>query len=852
MKLIRELLNPFSWKLAWRDARPQWKSLFLYTSAVIAGVAALVAILSFRNDVLLTVDDQSRELLGADLEVRMSEPYPEAIQSYLDSIGGSTAEAVEFSSMVIYGSEGQNRLSQIRAIDGPYPIYGNIETIPADAAQRYQTEGGALVEQSAMKQFNLQPGDSIQIGNIRLPIAGELISVPGEAAAFSLIGPRVYLSKNLLEGSPLLDRGSRVTYKSFFQFDDPETISSAVAGLRDLRSEHRVRYDTVESRKEDFDEIVSNLSKFLGLIAFVALLLGGLGVASAVHVYLKRKTSMVATLRCMGMRAEQILAAVAIQISMLGFIGAAIGTAIGMVLQFYLPTLFADLLPFEIVQAVSLQAISLGLVTGIVISVVFSLLPLAGVSTVSPMMTLRSAEFSPIRALSAKVKGVTIAVTLAVLVAIIGFLTESLLVDGVFTLSMIIFVILLRATASLLMAGIRGLRLKSFTYVWRQGTANLFRPNNQTSMLMTTLGMGMLLIGTLYLSQDAILQRIDLQFSDDMPNLVLYDIQTDQNEDIIRIVEENEGRILQNVPIVSMRLAKWNGKTPAEVREDTTVNVSGWALNREYRVTYRDQLRDSETILEGEWIGEADGLRSVVPISIATNIEDNLNVGLGDSLTFNVQGVEVRTTIASIRDVDFTRPEPNFFVLFPSGVLEAAPQFFATVVQTAGDEQTNAIQQSVVQQHPNISAIDIGVALQSVQEFLDKIAMAVQFMALFSILTGFIVLGGSIAISRRQRTREAVLLRTLGANKKQISGIQTIEYALLGLLAGLTGLLLALVASWALAWFYFDLAFRPDFLILSTITGLVVLSAIAIGWSGSRHIFKHSPIEVLRLEGEAT
>jgi putative ABC transport system permease protein len=130
--------------------------------------------------------------------------------------------------------------------------------------------------------------------------------------------------------------------------------------------------------------------------------------------------------------------------------------------------------------------------------------------------------------------------------------------------------------------------------------------------------------------------------------------------------------------------------------------------------------------------------------------------------------------------------------------------------------------------------------------------MAVQFMALFSILTGFIVLGGSIAISRRQRTREAVLLRTLGANKKQISGIQTIEYALLGLLAGLTGLLLALVASWALAWFYFDLAFRPDILVLSTITGVVVLSAIAIGWSGSRHIFKHSPIEVLRLEGEAT
>ena len=852
MKLIRELLNPFSWKLAWRDARPQWKSLFLYTSAVIAGVAALVAILSFRNDVLLTVDDQSRELLGADLEVRMNQPYPDVIQSYIDSIGGSSANAIEFNSMVIYNDEGQNRLSQIRAIDGPYPIYGEIETIPANAANRYKEEGGALVEQSAMKQFNLQPGDSIQVGNFKVPILGELISVPGEAAAFSLVGPRVYLPRDLLEGSSLLDRGSRVTYKNYFQFDNPELVTSAVEGLREFRGEYRVRYDTVESRKEDFDEIVSNLSKFLGLIAFVALLLGGLGVASAVHVYLKRKTSMVATLRCIGMRAEQILAAVAIQISMLGFIGAAIGTLLGLIFQFYLPTIFADLLPFDIVQAISIQAIGLGLVTGIVISVVFSLLPLAGVSTVSPMMTLRNTDFSPIQALSAKVKGITVAVTLATLILIVGFLTESLIVAGIFTLSMILFVILLRATASLLMVGIKGLRLKSFTYMWRQGTANLFRPNNQTSMLMTTLGMGMLLIGTLYLSQDAILQRIDLQFSDDMPNLVLYDIQTDQNEDILNIIEENEGKVLQNVPIVSMRLAKWNGLTPSEVREDSTIDVRGWALGREYRVTYRSELRESETLTEGEWIGEADGINSVVPISIATNIEDDLRVAVGDSLTFNVQGVQVQTRIASIRDVDFTRAEPNFFVLFPSGVLENAPQFFATVIQTNSDLQTVSIQQEVVQRHPNISAIDVGIALQSVQEFLGKIAMAVQFMALFSILTGFIVLGGSIAISRRQRTREAVLLRTLGANKKQISGIQTIEYALLGLLAGLTGLLLALVASWALAWFYFDLAFRPDILVLSIITGVVVLSAIAIGWSGSRHIFKHSPIEVLRLEGEAT
>lgn len=367
-------------------------------------------------------------------------------------------------------------------------------------------------------------------------------------------------------------------------------------------------------------------------------------------------------------------------------------------------------------------------------------------------------------------------------------------------------------------------------------------------MLMTTLGMGMLLIGTLYLSQDMLLQRIDLQTNEETPNIVFYDIQTDQNDGVLDIIENNNGIVIQNVPIVSMRLEDWKGRPVSEVRSDTTLDVRGWALRREYRATYREELTESETILEGEWIGRGDGIQSVVPISVAEQIVDDLQVELGDSLTFNVQGVPVQTVVTSIREVNFQRPEPNFFVLFPAGVLEPAPQFFATIVRTGTDQQAVGIQQDVVQEYPNISAIDVSVALKSVQEFLGKISMAIQFMALFSIFTGFIVLASSIAISRKQRTHEAVLLRTLGAEKSQISTIQTIEYALLGLMASLTGFLLALVASWGLAYFYFDLAFVPNFLNLAIISGIIVAAAIIIGWTGSRHIFKHSPLEILRLE----
>lgn len=848
MSLLRNLLSPFTWRLALRDARPQWKSLMLYTSAVIAGVAALVAILSFRSDVFLTVDDQARELLGADLEFRSNEPFPGPVNAFIDSVGGSQANSIEFNSMVQFLSTGDTRLSQIRAIDGPFPLYGSITTEPENAAAIYQDEHSALFEQSTMQQFGISVGDSIQVGQIILPISGELKNVPGESAAFSLIGPRVYLSRKLIEDSGLLQRGSRVTYKEYLTLPDSETAERIVEEFRPLGREHNVRTETVESRKQDFDAIVDNLSKFLGLIAFIALMLGGLGVASAVYVYIKRKTAAVATLRCLGMESSQIIGAFGLQIAVMGFMGAAIGTGIGLILQSYLPLLFTDFLPFEIVQEISIPAILLGLFIGMTISVGFSILPLLSISNISPMLTLKSIDFSPFRNLSGRVKFISAAVVILTVVLVIGYTTGSIMVGVFFTLGLMVSVALLWITALLLIKTVKGLRLKSFSYVWRQGMANLFRPNNQTPMLLTTLGMGMLLIGTLYLSQEMLLERISMQSNEEMPNIVLYDIQSDQNEGVNDIIEAEGGTIMQNVPIVSMRLQQLRGRPVSELRQDTTADLRPWALRREYRVTYRSELTESETILEGEWIGEGDGIGSTVPISVAENIQDDLNLAIGDSLTFNVQGVPVSTVVASIREVDFQRPEPNFFVVFPANVLENAPQFYATIVKADSDAKAYTIQQKVVADFPNISVIDISLALASIQEFLDKISLAIQFMALFSIITGLIVLASSISISRRERTKESVLLRTLGAVKKQVSSIQTIEYVLLGLLATLTGLILAIAASWGLAYFYFDLTFVPDFTTLALISLIIIIAATLIGWTGSRHIFKKSPIDVLRSE----
>lgn len=840
------MFNSFSLKTAWRDARPQLGSLLLYCSGIIAGVAALVAILSFRSDVMLTVNDQARELLGADLQITQNRAFDEAELAFIDSLGGEQSFSIEFSSMVIYGSAGETRLSQVRAIEGGFPFYGTVKTDPPEAAFTYQNDRTALVDRPIMNTLGLSVGDSIRVGNETLVISGKILEVPGQSAAFSLIGPRVFVPLDVVRDTNLIQRGSRVQHVVFFKFHDDRDVEALVSESRAFLRDQQLSATTVESRKADFSLIVDSLTRFLGMIGFIALLLGALGVASAIYVYVKRKSAAVATLRCLGASSSQTVSIFAIQVLALGFVGALIGSVAGIIVQQFLPLLFLEFLPFEIIQQISWPAILTGLGVGLIVSTGFALLPLASINKIPPLLTIRSTDFSPLRNMGKRAKfgGFLFAVTLVT--AVLAYLVESLLAAVLFTIGIFVSVVLLLLTAKLLIWLVRKLKLPAFPYVWRHGIANLHRPNNQTAVLVTTLGMGMLLIGTMYLSQQMILNQIDLRTGDNQPDIVFYDIQSDQNEDVNRIIEENGAKILENVPIVSMRLEAINNRTVREIRRDTTSVQSRWALTREYRVTYREELNDAETIIEGEWIPRADGIDSIVPVSLGQQLVDELNVGLGDRLTFDVQGIPVETEIASIREIDFQRPQPNFFLLFPAGVLEPAPQFFATVVRTGSPENATLLQQEVVRNHPNISALDIGLVLESVQEFLDKIALAVQFMALFSILTGLIVLASAVAISRFQRIKEAVLLKTLGASKKQINSIQAVEYALIGALACLTGLLLALGSGWLLAWQFFGLVFVPDVPALLITSLVVILLTLFVGFFNMRGVHRRKPLETLR------
>jgi putative ABC transport system permease protein len=364
---------------------------------------------------------------------------------------------------------------------------------------------------------------------------------------------------------------------------------------------------------------------------------------------------------------------------------------------------------------------------------------------------------------------------------------------------------------------------------------------------MLSLVLGVLLVSTSCLKRDVLMKELEFATREDAPNLIFFDIQPDQNDGVNQILNEQNIPILQNVPMVTMRMDSLRGRSTEAIDKDTANNVRDWALRREYRSTYRDSIIDSETLVEGEWIGKAPE-KGRVPVSAAQQIVDDLNLHIGDSLTFDVQGVPVQAVVGSIREVDFQRVQPNFFMLFPTGVLEQAPQIFVTVVRVPDNEASAAVQQAVVQQYPNISAIDVSRILETINQFIDQISLGIQFMALFSIVTGLIVLASSVATSRFQRIKESVLLRTIGASKKQIIQILSVEYLFLGILSALTGLVLSVAATSLLGFFYFEITFIPNLWVIFVGTAIVTGLTILIGMFNSRSVYKKTPLEVLRAE----
>jgi putative ABC transport system permease protein len=588
------------------------------------------------------------------------------------------------------------------------------------------------------------------------------------------------------------------------------------------------------------------MNRFLNLVGFIALLLGCVGVASAIHLYVKEKLSSVAVLRCLGAGGWQTFFIFLIQTFLMGFTGALIGALLGSAIQFVLPKVLGDFLPVSVNISIAWAAIGQGVGIGLTMAILFALLPLLSIRRISPLRTLR-ASFE--EDTSAKDPARWLVYGLIILF-VGGFaylqIRDWKLAVG-FTVGICVAFLLLTGMGTLIMYLVRRFFPVSWSYVWRQSLANLYRPQNQTLILIIAIGLGTFLISTLYLSQNLLLDQVTLSGSGNQPNMVMFDIQSNQKEAVTRLTKEAGIPILQQAAIVTMRLAEINGRSVEAIQKDTSSKIPDWALTREYRVTYRDSLIASEKIVQGK-LEKYTSPTGIIFISVEEAYLKRMNLKLGYELVFNVQGAPIKTVIGSTREVDWNRVQTNFLIVFPEGVLEEAPQFHVLVTKVKSAEQSAIFQRALVQEFPNVSAIDLGLILRTIDEILEKVSFVIRFMALFSIITGLIVLSSSVIISKYQRIQESVLLRTLGANSKQILQISLIEYFFLGTLATLSGILLSLVSSWLLAIFVFEVPFRPVLIPLAAVLLVVTVLTIMIGMLNSRGVLNRPPLEILRTE----
>ncbi len=833
-------------QMAWRDSRRNRSRLFLFISSIILGIAALVAIYSLGNNLNDEVNNQAATLLGADLEISSNQLPTPGIGKMLDSIGSTRSEERHFSSMVLFTKNNGTRLVQVRALEGSFPYYGSLETVPNSASISFRNKQQALVDETLMLQYNADVGDSVQVGDMKFAIAGKLLNAPGQTGFSSSIAPIVYIPLQYLKQTGLMQKGSRISYHYYYKYSPQTDVQKMMDAMRQRLEVDDLNYETVARQKEDTGRSFSDLTRFLSLVGFIALLLGCTGVASAVHVYVKEKVNSIAILRCLGVRASQAVFIYLAQIIGIGFIGSVMGAVLGVVIQQFLPAILKDFLPVQITTAISWAAVFEGIALGLIITILFALLPLLSVRKISPLNALRI-SYEPRKTKKDSLK-LFIYLLIVVFVYAFTFVQMRNWKQALsFTAGIAISLLVLTVIARGLMWSVRRFFPSAWNYLWRQGLANLYRPNNQTTILIIAIGLGTALICTLFFVQSILIQRVQLSAGTNQPNIVLFDIQTKQVPGVIELARQYGLPAKETVPIVNMRLEQVNGITAAQAVKDTNSKFSRHLFGREYRVTYRDSLTSSEKITEGKWKGIANGSR-LPEISMEQNYAKRNNVHLGDTLLFNVQGAEMQTVVGSFREIDWRGIRTNFLVVFPKGLLEDAPQFHVLLSRTPSQVASAKFQQAMVLQYPNVSIIDLGLVLHILDDLMSKIGFVIRFMAGFSIVTGIVVLIASVLTSKYQRMKESVLLRTLGASRKQVFAITALEYWFLGSLAALTGIVLAIGASWALAHYIFDTPFHPQFFPVIILFVLVCLLTVLTGLANSRGLLNKPPLEVLRQE----
>jgi putative ABC transport system permease protein len=841
----------FILNMAYREIRASWHRLLFFFICIAIGVGSIVSLRSLIQSINASVGREARSLLTADLQVSSNAAWNEETRAFLERFSSSPlvisrTEMIELPTMLRPAGDqaAMPKMIELKAVQAGFPLYGELQL--ADGL-RYDhallRDRGALVRSTLLTQLNLQVGDEVKIGQLTFTIRGVIEREPGNTLnAFSL-GPRVMVDYADALAAGLTGFGSRARYRMLFKVREGREESLLQQLRRELRSQPRVTARSFRYSQDRLSESLVRMENYLSLIGLVILVLGGIGISSVTRVFIQQKMKTIAVLKCLGGDNRRVLGTYLAQVMALGLAGSLLGLGLARLTTYVVPRYLAARLPFNVEFGLTWPAVLQGLGIGLLIALLFSILPLLEIRQIKPILVLRHETSAGRRQLD----WVRVIVGLVVALGLIGLASwqaGSLKIGGLFLGGLAATAFTLNLVATVLVRSLGQVRhIPSFAL--RQGVNSLYRPGNQTKVILLAVGLGAFFVIAVRSLQVNLLNEFDLDLGSGTADMYLIDIQKDQRVAVEALLTGALGAQPKLIPTLRMRIVRVNQDEVNLDRPQQAEN-RGW-LGREYTVTYRSHLEDNERIIAGKFW---DATPSAQPeISIDEPLSRDLKLGVGDTMTFDLLGRRLTARITSIRHVDWRNSRTGFLVLFRPGVLEEAPQMFITAIKgpRPGPER-GQLQRRLVDQFPNVSVIDVFDIIEVARQIIGNVSLAVTFVGGFVFLSGALILIGSIAMTKFHRLYEAAILKTLGAKKKLIVYTLLVEYGVLGLLAGVIGSAAAVVLTWAISKYGLEITwhFVPSVNFIGVVVTLMLVTVIGVASSWDVMIKK--PLGILRSE----
>jgi putative ABC transport system permease protein len=849
-------------RIAWRETRSSMAKFLFVVLAVAAGVGSLAGVRGFSQSFRSTLKDESRTVMAADLTARQFAPATDAQGAKLDDLarrGVAHTLITETISMASSGTAAPGTdaatpaLVSVKAVDpSQYPYYGEVKLDPPMTLKQALTPDTAVVANDILLRLNLKVGDPIRIGTATVRIAAVVLSEPDRMSGSMNVGLRLIMSREAFERTGLMGFGSRAAYRYLFK------TQASAPPVEQIRAE--LRSALPEALIADFREsnpiITRGLDRattFLSLVSLIAMIVGALGVAMAMHAHLQQKMDNIAVMKSLGAASRDVIGIYAIQTLMLGALGGIAGVLVGKLVEQTFPILIARFFQMDFKTGWNVDAAVQGIAIGMLTTLLFTLPPLLAIRKVRPALILRRdmpearpnwrkdwrkriADAGP-----ALVSGVLI---LGGLGGIAGWLAESPKVGGYFAGGLTVSLILLALLAGGLLRVIK-IFLKRTPWriptLTRQGLANLYRQGNQARAILVALGLGVMFTLTVYLVQHSLVAEIVETAPPGMPNVFLIGITPEQVQPLQQLILKQPGveATPEFAPSVPVQIVKVNGTPFLDLEQ-----AEGRRFRSSRSVMFSDEKPQSLKVVQGAWWKKGE---SQLVLSIDEEAARRLGVGVGDTLTISAAGKEVVARVVALHQVQQMRTGMVNELVFNPPALAGMPATFYGGVRMK-PSLVGALERAAYAQFPTVTVINVAEALAIMQQVVDQIAVVIRFLSGFAILAGAIILAASVAGTRFRRVREVVILKTLGATRRSAGRIFSVEFLTLGVVAGIMGALLASAFSSLLLKRLLDATYSFDFKTTAITVVLTALLAQGSGWLASFRILRQKPLEVLRDE----